>query len=740
MESPVETQTLQSQKKTCPLCNSEFSSVSAKNKHVKNIHKQDLNNNNTKKTHIICPLCTGEELVCGTYNKLEEHLKVNHKMELEIKRHNFATKESYEVWFETQKIETGYAFMRSDKRRDHVIKYYSCNRSNLKGHISNCSKRTEKAGGSIKIHGVCPSRLTIKIWHTGETNVQFWRTHVGHDEKIRSQHLTTTEKSEIVTKLCSGVTTERIISDARKVTSEKIERINMLNRNDVSYLFNKHNVMKKKHKNSMIAVALKVKEWNANGKNNCFFFKQPGESHPMLRIEDFCLGFMNDIMERKLIECYRIICMDGTHCTNQKGMELTIMLVKDDRNMGFPVAFFLSNRLDQIVQEVFLQSLRDKVKGVIEPEFLMTDDDPKYHNAWVKTMGTAPRRLLCSWHIIKNWIIQGRSKIKNQEIKKTMRTDLKKIMNETKVEKFVDLTHSYFEKLLNADEHVFLSYLKKYYYQSEERIAMWAHCHRINAGINTNMALESINNLLKTNYLKRKANISIDRLLEEIENLVDGKMWQRILKMERPHSNTYQDRQVIKAHKQAEMMRANKIDVEEVGFGEFKVKSSISDNFYKINYNELCETECRTSYCNICKVCIHRYTCDCPEYAIKTTICKHIHLVCLYEHRTGSDSVLVEAAQLVSKKTDIQEGHNEEIENFIREKKSERNDLSSSIDGNVTKEAEIKTLNNFLRSLNDDDYKKFMGEISLKMEQVNRSIVYKRKMDKQELFPTKRKK
>lgn len=112
----------------------------------------------------------------------------------------------------------------------------------------------------------------------------------------------------------------------------------------------------------------------------------------------------------------------------------------------------------------------------------------------------------------------------------------------------------------------------------------------------------------------------------------------------------------------------------------------------------------------------------------------------MYEHRTGSDSVLVEAAQLVSKKTDIQEGHNEEIENFIREKKSERNDLSSSIDGNVTKEAEIKTLNNFLRSLNDDDYKKFMGEISLKMEQVNRSIVYKRKMDKQELFPTKRKK
>lgn len=79
---------------------------------------------------------------------------------------------------------------------------------------------------------------------------------------------------------------------------------------------------------------------------------------------------------------------------------------------GVSSGFFLSNRLDQIVQEVFLQALRDKIKGVIEPEYFMTDDDAKYHNAWVKTMGTAPRRLLCTWHIIKNWILQGRSKVR----------------------------------------------------------------------------------------------------------------------------------------------------------------------------------------------------------------------------------------------------------------------------------------------------------------------------------------
>lgn len=189
MESRMETQTSQAQSKTCPLCNLEFSCVSAKNRHLKIIHNQELNTI-AKKTHIICPLCTGKELVCGTYSKLEQHLKVNHKIELEMETHNFVTKESYEAWFETQRIETQYASTRLNRYSDYVEKSYTCNRSNLKGickwympfltilfnktyflfsgSSSNCSKRTEKAEGSIKIHGVCPSRLIIKIWNTGK--------------------------------------------------------------------------------------------------------------------------------------------------------------------------------------------------------------------------------------------------------------------------------------------------------------------------------------------------------------------------------------------------------------------------------------------------------------------------------------------------------------------------------------------------------------------------------------------
>ncbi|XP_045463761.1 uncharacterized protein LOC123673317 [Harmonia axyridis] len=171
---------------------------------------------------------------------------------------------------------------------------------------------------------------------------------------------------------------------------------------------------------------------------------------------------MNEVMEKKIKDFPKIICMDGTHCTNQKGMDLTVMLVKDDRNMGFPVAFFLSNRLDQLTQEVFMKALSEKLVDRIEPEYFMSDDDPKYYNAWVKVMENRPRRLLCTWHVIKNWVIQDRSKIKNEQIRKTMKIEMKKILNETDIHKFEEKSQKYFEKLENSEEFMFLNYLKKY--------------------------------------------------------------------------------------------------------------------------------------------------------------------------------------------------------------------------------------------------------------------------------------
>ncbi|KAI4461382.1 zinc ion binding protein [Holotrichia oblita] len=627
---------------TCPHCSKIFSTIRLRNRHIKRIHKVEVES--SRSNHILCPIC-GEGNEIKTFESLRTHIENTHEVSIEYVTYQFSCSHDYEVWRTSEKIEVNYAISRCTQRKKYKEVHYDCNRSNIRGYQSKNYKRTEKSGGTIKICGICPSKLIVKI----DDNECFY---YGGGSII-------------------------YIGDGFVI----------------------------------------------------------GETHDVLKEEDFALGFMNSTMEDKLRNFPQIICMDGTHGTNTKKMDLTVMLIKDDKNAGFPVAFFLSNRLDQQVQEVFLGALKEKLQQEINAEYFMSDDDPKYYNAWIKTMVSRPRRLLCTWHVVKNWNIQGKKKIKDANLKNQMKTEMKRILNETNKERFLQLTNAYLEKLQKANEVEFLNYLLTYYFHGEERIEMWAHCHRKNAGINTNMAIESFNNLLKTNQLKRKAKVTVEKLLDTIEDLVDIKMWQRILNIERPNANNYQDRIIIKAHRKAEAMK-NDVNVYEKEEGKFYVKSSRGDNFYNIHLKQVCESECRTLFCRVCKICMHRYQCDCPEYTVRNTMCKHVHLVRMHEERKGTNSVLDSVAEALGQHSQLKVHHQQEITQFIEKKSTE--EVQDQVNRRSIQEAHLF---NWVKDLDDNSFETFMKNIQGTMKDVDRrrnTTTRKRKMEKQGYFPAKK--
>ncbi|KAJ8909949.1 hypothetical protein NQ315_004016 [Exocentrus adspersus] len=252
-----------------------------------------------------------------------------------------------------------------------------------------------------------------------------------------------------------------------------------------------------------------------------------------------------------------------------------------------------------------------------------------------------------------------------------MKRNMRKILKETDVSKFIEYKENYFNCLQDEGETDFLNYLQKYYFQTEERVMMWAHCHRINAGINTNMAIESLNKLLKYNKMCGQRNIRVEKLLDLLDEIVDEKMWKKIIYSERPNSNNYQHKITMESHKKAEHM-SDMVETSECGF---KVQScSEKDKYYLVYYNELCDKDCRTGYCNKCKLCLHRYKSQCPENTIKSVICKHIHAVALFEVR--SKSVLGSGNIDMSDKNDIlyidepsssQLHYQNDVTNFIQE-------------------------------------------------------------------------
>ncbi|KAL1488830.1 hypothetical protein ABEB36_014625 [Hypothenemus hampei] len=446
---------------------------------------------------------------------------------------------------------------------------------------------------------------------------------------------------------------------------------------------------------------------------------------------------MNDVMEKKLMEYKKIMCIDGTHGTNRKNWELTIVLIKDQNNMGFPVAFLLTNRLDQIIQLIFFRALKQRMGKDVQAEYIMSDDDRKYYNAWTQVMETEekPKRLLCTWHVIKNWNIQGRAKIKNPEIRYGMKKKMREILTETNIEQFNELKDKYFTYLAQESEVDFLNYMEKYYFQSEERIKMWAHCHRLNAGINTNMAIENLNKVLKYNKMNGQRNIRIEKLLDLLEELVKEKMWKTIINSERPNANNYQHKVTVAAHKKAELQF--QIEIELIDCGKFQVQSfSVSNKFYTVNSNALCDKDCRTVYCHQCKICIHRYKCNCPDNSVKTAMCKHIHAVALFEKR--SESVLDTSQSSSQSKSQID--YQNELNHFIEEHHRTENVPTHFEKRREIAIEEVRHFSKTLETLDEKCFEEFMDgfrKLKNNVERKNNELCRKRKIENQSYYQNK---
>jgi hypothetical protein len=223
-------------------------------------------------------------------------------------------------------------------------------------------------------------------------------------------------------------------------------------------------------------------------------------------------------------------------------------------------------------------------------------------------------------------------------------------------------------------------------------------------------------------------------------------LWKKIVNKERPNANNYQHRVTLKAH-----MQAREMDnfVDSVEFGKFQVKSSSGEKVYIVLYNELCDEDCRMMYCDECKICIHRYICECPEFSVKNALCKHIHAVALYERRSESISALLNTEEEKNSEEDLcieepstsKMNYQNELHQYLDEaSKNKGNELISS---ERTKEIVLADFVNWAKNLEGEAFDN-VKEIIIKCkknfekETNNNQLCRKRKIEKQLYYPNKK--
>ena len=113
------------------------------------------------------------------------------------------------------------------------------------------------------------------------------------------------------------------------------------------------------------------------------------------------------------------------------------------------------------------------------------------------------------WHVDRAWRGALGNKIGDDDLQCKVYHSLHTITEEPDINIFHKLLLNFEQQL---QEHVetrnFAEYFHTYYSSRKEQ---WATCYRRQAGINTNMHIESFQHLLKYVYMKGKVNKRVDR-------------------------------------------------------------------------------------------------------------------------------------------------------------------------------------------------------------------------------------
>lgn len=140
----------------------------------------------------------------------------------------------------------------------------------------------------------------------------------------------------------------------------------------------------------------------------------------------------------------------------------------------------------------------------------MSDMAECFFNAWLVEMKQPKCRLYCTWYVDRAWrknLTKVKSKEKQAEVYKIIRT----LLHEKDAKAFENICESAINQM-SADEQTceFANYFVSQYGNC---VQSWAYCHRIHAGVNTNMHIERMHRTLKHIYLQGKKVKRLDKSL-----------------------------------------------------------------------------------------------------------------------------------------------------------------------------------------------------------------------------------
>ena len=321
----------------------------------------------------------------------------------------------------------------------------------------------------------------------------------------------------------------------------------------------------------------------------------------------------------------------------------------DEYGEGFPVAWCISNREDQLLLINFFKALRNKV-GHLSPAWFMSDLAEQFYTAWIASFQNRPRKLVCTWHLDRAWR-ENLKQVTDTGLQAMVYHNLRVLLEETNKEKFEVLLNETIQQLSSSKAtEQFAKYFITHYVATKEQ---WAACYRIDASVNTNMYVEAFHRVLKYVYMKGRVNKRLDKCLQVLLKIARDKGFERLVKIEKG-KNTERINMIRIRHQASLKLSFSSVRATEHK-DTWEVESSEGNMVYNVTQlHEQCPHSCMTR-CTQCAVCVHMFSCDCCDALIKSSICKHVHLVARIQQSPNNVDLQMEMDVSEDVKTTIQQ-------------------------------------------------------------------------------------
>ncbi|KAM7314725.1 uncharacterized protein ISCGN_004509 [Ixodes scapularis] len=614
----------------CTICDKCFKKIYNLKRHLKEVHGESdaswvtLPSNSCS---LACDLCPTASF--AFHGGLLRHFEAEHGFVARREKLEFNSLKEFSDWREAEEGREHVHFVlhNGPKRSPDekvLTRYYYCHRSGSFQTISQ-GKRQLKTQGSCKSNVQCLAtiRATEK---DGKVAVEYQAEHYGHPKELKHQRLSATEKEALADKLKQGIPARKVLVDARSSAGSEMGRLHLLSMKDIGNISVKHEILTKerRHKDQFKSVAMWVEELNKQSDSPVLYFDMEEGKEK----ETFELALMTAPQKELLTKLGpKFLCIDSTHNTNGHNLQLTTLMTVAEDQSGMPCAYLISKKLDTETMKRFFKAIKEKI-GNLACEAFMSDDAAAYGNAWEEVMGRAQHRMLCSWHVNRNWT-QKLQSVQDKETRDRLRDELWALRNCKDESQFQQaLTGFLCQKLSEeADPKLiqqvqeFLQYFERYY---GGRAEQWALCFRKGIPFNTNNHLEAMHKDLKSHYMHGTHNQRLDKLLMILFELTRDRLYKRLKSLVKGKTNRH-DAALFRRHQEGMKIPASDVEQLQNGNGWLVKSQSQAERSYHVEKGDPCQS-C-VLRCKDCDICIDSYRCTCNDSLISASMCKHIHAV-----------------------------------------------------------------------------------------------------------------